>query len=323
MPFDTIRGQDHAVGILRRSLATGRVAHAYLFEGIAGCGKMLTASALVEALFCGSPEPCGACPACRKMAKQQHPDLHLLEPEKGVIKIDQVRELQKELSLRPVESPKKACIISQADRMNQASANAFLKTLEEPPGNALLILLSDTPTALLPTVLSRCQRLRFSPLSQEVLAELLEARGLSAEDALFSASLADGSMERALAITREGFLARRREIIEQVIDLSPHDFGVLTATAERLGHDREEAQEVITVLTLFFRDVLLISHGSGNLVNTDLYPLMERPVRRLSRRGVLERLDALTRAGQGLLRNVNPRLTLEILFLTLAVEKQP
>ena len=320
MPFDEIRGQDHAVGVLRRSLAANRLAHAYLFEGIEGCGKMLTAFSLVEALFCGSPEPCGACPACRKMANRHHPDLHLLEPEKGVIKIDRIREIQRELSLRPVDAPKKACIVSQADRMNQAAANAFLKTLEEPPGNAVLILLSDTPTALLPTILSRCQRLRFNPLSQGVVTGLLSARGVTAEEARSAASLAGGSMEKALAITGQGSLARRREIVEQVIDLTPRNFALLTATAERLGHEREEAQEVVEVLTLFFRDVLLSRHGACSLVNADLQAFVERTAESLSTRGILERLEAVTGAGRSLLRNVNPRLTLEALFISLALK---
>lgn len=320
MPFSAIRGQDRAIGILRRSVASGRVAHAYLFEGPDGCGKMLTAISLVAYLFCRSDEPCGSCPACRKLAGGQHPDLHILGPEKGVIKIDRVRQLQLELSLRPVEAPKKVCIVSQADRMNHAAANAFLKTLEEPPGSAVIILLSDTPTALLPTILSRCQRLRFDPLPTETVAELLVSRGIPTEQAQSAAQLAGGSMAKALAILQEGFLARRREIVEQVIGLTPRNFAVMTATAERLGHDREQAQEVVEVLTLFFRDVMLLRHGSGPQVNDDLIGNAALTAAALPTRAILERLDALSRAGQALLRNVNPRLTLEVLFMTLAPE---
>ncbi len=321
MPFATILGQEHAVGVLRRSLAGERVAHAYLFEGIDGCGKMLTALSLVEALFCGSAEPCGGCPACRKLASLQHPDLHLLEPEKGVIKIDQIRELQKELSLRPVEAPKKACIVSQAHKMNQSAANAFLKTLEEPPGSALLILLSDTPTALLPTILSRCQRLRFNPLPLEIVAQLLMNRGVPAEQAQSAASLAGGSMAKGGAIAQEGFLLRRREIVEQVIGLSPREFGLLTATAERLGHEREQAQEVVEILTLFFRDVMLCRHGAPPPGNSDLAGIVERTARTLQTGEILGRLESVLKAGQSLLRNVNPRLTLEALFMALSMER--
>lgn len=316
--FDTIRGQEHAVGILRRSLASGRVAHAYLFEGINGCGKMLAATALAGALFCGSQEPCGACPACLKLAKRHHPDLQCIEPEKGVIKIDRIREAQRELSLRPVEAPKKVCIVSQADLMNQAAANAFLKTLEEPPGSALIILISAAPTALLPTILSRCQRLHFNPLPTEIVAELLTGQGFPPDQAQSAASLAGGSMARGVAIIQEGFLARRRDIVEQTVTLTPRDFARLTATAERLGREREDAQETVELLTLFYRDVLLCRNGSDVLVNADLRDLVTRTARSLSPREILEKLDATLRAGQSLLRNVNPRLTLEALFLTLS-----
>jgi DNA polymerase III subunit delta' len=320
VPFDAIRGQDHAVGVLRRSLAANRVAHAYLFEGIEGCGKMMTALSLVETLFCDSGQTCGTCPSCRKMAGRQHPDLHLLEPEKGVIKIDRIREIQKELSLRPVEAPKKVCIVSQADRMNQAAANAFLKTLEEPPGNALLILLSDTPTALLSTILSRCQRLRFNPLPLAVVTELLLTQGVLAEQAMSAASLAGGSMAKGVAILQEGFLVKRREIVEQVIGLTPRNFALLTTTAEKLGHEREQAQEVVEILTLFYRDVMLCRHGSAPTVNADMLAVVEQTASSLTTGGIMHRLESVLSAGQSLLRNVNPRLTLEALFMALAVE---
>ncbi|HWI41267.1 MAG TPA: DNA polymerase III subunit delta', partial [Verrucomicrobiae bacterium] len=174
--FAGIVGHDRELSILKRALHAGRVAHAYLFEGVEGCGKKTAALALVQALFCGGVEPCGGCPSCRKIASLQHADLHLLEPDGAQIKIDQVRELQKALSYRPIEAPRKACIIDQADRLNPAAGNALLKTLEEPPGNALIILVTSAPSAVLPTILSRCQRLEFSPVPQEAIRQLLEAR---------------------------------------------------------------------------------------------------------------------------------------------------
>lgn len=317
MAFADVRGQDHAVGILRRSLSAGRVAHAYLFEGPSGCGKRLAALALIQALFCGASDPCGTCPACRKLAKGVHPDLHLLEPEKGVIKIDPVRELQRELSLRPLEAPRKACIITQADTMNPSSANAFLKTLEEPPGSAVIILLTESVATLLPTILSRCQRLRFGTLDQETITELLTQRGIPRDVARVAASRAGGSMEKGLAIAGEDALGKRRDVVEQVLGLTPQDFAALTTTAERLGDDKEQAREVVEVLTSYYRDLLLHCHGSTDVVNGDLMDLINRSTH-LSRRGILERLDSLNRAGYALLRNVNPRLALETLFIALA-----
>ena len=128
-------------------------------------------------------------------------------------------------------------------------------------------------------------------------------------------------MEKALAIALDGSLARRKEIVEQVIVLSPRNFALLTATAERLGRERDEAREVVEVITLFLRDVMLYRYGSGSLVNADMESLVAQTAGALSPRGIRERLEAATRAGQSLLRNINPRLTLEVLFMSLAMEK--
>ena len=131
MTFARILGHERQKDILRRALAGGRLAHAYLFEGPEGVGKRLMALALVRAVFC--PEGgCGVCAACRKVDHHNHPDLHLLEPDGTLIKIEQIRAIQKELSYRPLEARKKVCLIDSADRMNQAAGNALLKTLEEP-----------------------------------------------------------------------------------------------------------------------------------------------------------------------------------------------
>ncbi|HEX2768808.1 MAG TPA: hypothetical protein VHN12_05950 [Geobacteraceae bacterium] len=111
MPFAGILGQDNSITVLGRSLETGKIAHAYLFDGIEGCGKKKTALAFIEAVFCGQSAGCGHCPSCRRIACMQHPDLHLVEPDGAYIKIDQIRELQRNLSFRPFEAPKKACII--------------------------------------------------------------------------------------------------------------------------------------------------------------------------------------------------------------------
>ena len=143
MSFSRIIGYDRNISLLRRALATGKLSHAYLFNGIDNSGMKEVAIALVEAIFCNGTDGCGACPSCRKIAGLRHPDLHLVQPDGAFIKIDQIRELQKELSYRPFEAPKKACIIEDADRMNPSAANAFLKTLEEPPGDAILILIDN------------------------------------------------------------------------------------------------------------------------------------------------------------------------------------
>ncbi len=318
MPFSRIIGQDGPISILRRALATGRLAHAYLFEGIEGVGKKATALALIEAVFCGREDGCGTCPSCRKMAARQHPDLHLLEPDGAFIKIDQIRDLQKELAYRPFEAPKKACIIDGAERLNQAAGNALLKTLEEPPGNALIILVTAQVSGVLPTILSRCQRLHFQSLPEEAIAAYLTENGIDGEPARIAASLAGGSMKKALEIGKDTALGDRKQFLERLSGLSLLEITPLFSAAEELAADKEKAMELLELLTSFLRDVLLLKGGGDGIVNADLMPLLEREAGRLSQTRVMERIGHVGEARQALLRNVNARLTLEVLFMRLA-----
>ena len=321
MPFTPILGQDSCITMLRRSLATGRLAHAYLFEGIEGCGKKATALALIEAVFCGRDEGCGSCPSCAKIARLQHPDLHLVEPDGAFIKIDQIRELQKELAYRPFEAPKKACIIDGAERLNPAAGNALLKTLEEPPGNALIILVTEQSSSVLPTILSRCQRLHFQALSQETIAACLDRQGIDSESARVAALLAGGSMKKAMGIAKETVLTERKEILERLSALSLREITPLFATAEELASDKDKVAELLGLLTSYLRDMLILKGGGDGIANIDLLPMLERESARITQERIMERIGHVAAARQALVRNVNSRLTLEVLFMRLAEQQ--
>ncbi len=317
MPFSSIAGQDRITALLRKSLESGRISHAYLFEGIdAGC-LMDTALALVQAVFCGKTDGCGECESCRKVSGRRHPDLHFLQSDGAFIKVDQIRDLQRELSLRPYQARKKACIIEDADRMNPASGNAFLKTLEEPPGDALLILLTTHGEAILPTIRSRCQILRFPPLSTETVASLLRDGGAGDEQARMAAALAGGSLARARDIAGADWLRMRKTLLERTSRLSCRDIFPLLETAEDYSRDRESAIEAVDMLKLFWRDILLFRAGSSEIANLDLLPLVSDLSERLTTEQILEKLERITITGQALARNVNPRLALEVLFMDL------
>ncbi len=318
MPFTDIVGQDGNIAMLKRSLASGRLAHAYLFEGIEGCGKKKTALALVAALFCERGEGCGSCPPCRKVALSQHPDLHMIEPNGSFIKIDQIRELQRELALRPFEAPRKACIIEAADRLNPASGNALLKTLEEPPGHALLVLLTANISGVLPTILSRCQQLHFPALPEPLIAEFLRDRGCTPEMAGIAASLAGGSLKKAVEVGAEETLASRRRFLEQVAALSLQRIAPLFTAAEELAADRETALEMLELLTTFLRDVLHLQEDMQDVVNTDLLPLLEQEAGKRSATLTMERIERVNEARSAIQRNGNLRLVLEVLFMRLA-----
>ena len=318
MPYTGILGQDNSIALLSRTLATGKTAHAYLFEGIEGCGKKLTALAFIEAVFCGGTEGCGHCPACRKISSGRHPDLHLVEPDGAFIKIDQIRELQRELAFRPFEATKKACIIDGAERLNPAAGNALLKTLEEPPGNALLILITANPDGVLPTVLSRCQRLHFSALSEAAIDSILRERGRAPEAARIIASLAGGSMGKAIEIGEETALMERKGFLEKVGALSLGEITPLFALAEELAGDKENALELLGLLTAFLRDALLMRCGDGRVVNIDLLPLVEREAAQFSGDEIMERIGHVSECRAAITGNVNTRLALEVLLMRLA-----
>jgi DNA polymerase-3 subunit delta' len=318
MPFAGILGQDNNIALLSRSLAAGKIASAYLYEGIEGCGKKKTALAFIEAIFCGGNEGCGHCPSCRKIAGYQHPDLHLVEPDGAYIKIDQIRELQRALAFRPFEAPKKACIIEAADRLNPAAGNALLKTLEEPPGNAILILITANPDGVLPTILSRCQRLRFAPLAEATVESLLREMGSVPEVARVVASLAGGSMGKAIEIGEETALHERKNFLARVCSLSMDDISPLFAFAEEMATDKENTLELLELLTAFLRDALLLHSGSRDVVNSDLFQLLERETGSFSGRGIMERIRHVAETRSAIMSNVNARLALEVLFMRLA-----
>lgn len=267
MPFRDICGQDRPVRLLRRAWASGRLAQAYCFTGPAGVGKRSTAVALAQAVTCLSPvtaapggEPldaCGVCRACTRIAAGQHPDVALITPEeKTVITIDQIRRLSERAALRAYEGPVKVWILDPAHEMQEPAANAFLKTLEEPPAGSLFILVTTARSALLPTIRSRCQEVRFTALAEEHLRTILERHGRSAG----IAAMAGGSAERALAPDASERCAARARLVEEVwsaLDSLP----ALLDQAERLAKDRETLEDALEALLVFTRDAAVAGMG--------------------------------------------------------------
>ena len=320
MVYDAIIGQGRSIAILQRARAGGKLAHAYLFDGIEGCGKRKTALALVQSIFCSDDkgEGCGHCPSCNKVAALQHPDLHLIEPDGAFIKIDQVRELQREMAFRPFEAPQKACIIDNADRLNPAAGNALLKTLEEPPGNALIILITANPGGMLPTIISRCQRLQFQAIPQPALEDYLVSQGTPAETAGIASALAGGSLKKALEVSSEAVLQDRQSLLQRILSLSLNDIASLFAAAEELAADKEKAQEMLELITTLLRDMLFLRQGNGDISNRDLLPLLEQGAARFTAASLMTLIEQVAATRRALFRNVNTRLALEVMFMRLA-----
>ncbi len=320
MTFANIIEHDRQKEVLRLALKNQRLAHAYLFEGPEGIGKKLMALALARALFCESGAGCGECVACRKVDHLNHPDLHLLTAEGTQIKIDQVRKIQQELALRPLEAKVRVCLIDGAETLNPAAANALLKTLEEPRPGTLMILLSAKPEMLLDTIRSRCQRLRFNRLPRARLAEILEHRlGLSEPEALVMAALTDGSFKKAFGDNREFYLERRKYLLKALASLSTGSIFPLFELAQELAEDKEALPDILDIFQSFYRDLLLLKHGrpESELVNVDIREILYARSGTEQVPALLKKLESVEQARFHLQRNVNRQLAMETMLMTI------
>ncbi len=317
MKLAAIKGQNRVIDALKRSISVNRVAHAYLFEGPDGCGRRSAALALIQALFCKEPvggDACNRCSSCCKLVSGNHPDLHQLQPlpDKRDITIEQVRELQQILSLRPFESSRKGCIIEPAERMNEKSANAMLKTLEEPPGDAIIILLANQSDRLLSTIRSRCQHLRFSTLGTDVVTGILLEKGFEQARAAKLASLSEGSMKRAISLDGESDLADREKLLSLLTNLSSVRIGSIFDQSESLASGREEALQSFKLIISLLRDMMIIrSSGCTDISNSFLYQELADEAARFTQSSILDLLELAIAVRNAVQGNANSKLAIE------------
>lgn len=245
---------------LMRSVKAGRIAHAFLLSGPHGTGKRTCANYLTQTILCASPQaPCGQCPACKKVMAGLHPDVQVVGEEEKSISVDTIRALRDQLALRPFEADRHITLIPRADRMTAQAQNALLKTLEEPAGGNVFFLLTDQPGAILPTIVSRCRRLRFSPVSVEACAAILAEKGVEPGRARLAAACAQGAVGRALEIAGdEDYLPLRGKALSSLKALSGGKAGVARAISF-LGEGKSaaaRAPEWLEILEVVARDLM-------------------------------------------------------------------
>jgi len=339
MPFREILGQQRVIRVLRKALDTDNLPHAYLFYGTAGVGRFKTARTLAAALFCDAAEgdACGSCSHCLRVEREEHPALSVVrpvvrkgdkdwevDPDRGEIRIDQIRELQKWFAVRSFDGGWRVCILDGAEKMNAPAANSLLKTLEEPPPESLLVLISPTRTQLPPTVVSRCQPLYFPPVGRSEIEEILraDAGGADAGDLVLTAALSRGSVGRARQMDPDWIAGERKGWIRGLMDVTGEEpEQSVLAFAEALSG----APRVFDVLDLFlmwYRD-LVICRGLGDvdrLLNVDLVPEIREVAESRDTLAWVEKARAVQRARAELLdrRNLNTQLVLETMLLRLA-----
>ena len=275
MIFDDIIGQEKALARLKGYVDSQAVDGAYLFTGPAGVGKSLAALIFAKALNCATPGAygCDTCVSCRKIDKGAHPDIHIIDSGAGQtstgllpdessiqIKIGAIRALQEDINYRPYEGRKKVFIINNAQQLNLESANAFLKTLEEPPRDSLIILVTDRPALLLPTVLSRCRIVKFYPMQRSVLQDTLMARsvgGVSYEnaEAHFLAYYSEGSLGISLKLKSEGLFEQKNRIIDLFCSIGKQTDDPVSLAS------RQDLLTSFNILVSWFRDIYMLKNG--------------------------------------------------------------
>ncbi|MBI5903287.1 MAG: DNA polymerase III subunit delta' [Deltaproteobacteria bacterium] len=281
MSFKDILGHDKEMAALKNAILNSRVAHAFIFSGPDGIGKRLAALEFARALNCEgfNGDSCGVCASCRMMDAGTHPNILQVWPTvkeredllenaydgAGLIRISQIRDIQEFLRYR-IDGGKKAVVVDYAERLMPQAANAFLKTLEEPPPGSVIMLITSRPSDLLPTILSRCQRINFRPLPDDaVSAVLVSERGVEKGAAQAVARLSCGSISKALRYVDEGAHESRREILRRLTALAAADTDELLKFAEDLSK-MDGLPEMLEFMKGWYRDRLVTREGAGHLV---------------------------------------------------------
>lgn len=314
MAFCEILGQERAVKVLQNILAGERLAHAYLFYGPSGVGKKLAAGQFVKALYClsSSSDACGACAMCRKIVDGNHPDVVWITAAETSIKIDQVRTVQHRLSYKPYEGQRTTVIFDGCEHLTLPAANALLKTLEEPPDNTLLLLLTGHKDAVPITIVSRCQLVQFQALASEHLYTIFTRHGLDSETARLAAALSEGQADRFSADNFSQTLASRQTAHTVLQNVAQAKGMTSFLQARQLAGKREQCEELLHWLSLFLRDLTMLKVApSAQLHNhdlhTDLVPIAQRaPLDQL-----IEAFAQLQQLRSHLSLNSNPQLIFE------------
>lgn len=309
--------------MLKKHVTNGTTRHAYLFSGPPGLGRRTLALRFAQALNCQTPVstgiPCGACRDCKQIESMHHADLSIVQAdsEGGTLKVDQIREVRKTLTYKPYQSKYRVALFLRFHEANDSAANALLKTLEEAPSYAVLILTADNPEQLLPTIISRCEVLRLRPLRVEEVQRDLENRGVESGRAKLLAHISGGRPGYARRLVQDDqLLDKRDERLNDLLTLLPASRVEKFKYADLLAKDKDSMRQAILFWLSYWRDVMLrTAQATSPLVNVDRNVEIEDIATRMDLSSARRVVSGLEEALEKMDKNVNSRMLAEVLLL--------
>ena len=324
--FKDILGQKQVKEHLQTAIKQKNISHAYLFAGEVGSGRRTMADAFARALLCESPtedgDSCGRCKSCMQAGSKNHPDIHYLTHDKFNIRVDEIREqLNSDIQIKPYSSAYKVYIIPEAHRMNEQAQNALLKTLEEPPAYAVIILLCDNASSLLQTITSRCVTLQMKPVSKDEIAEyLMKKLQMEADRARLAAGFCQGNIGQAIRFaSSEDFQQIRGQVLKLLKEIDDMPLPAITDEIRNFSKDRTNFYDYMDLMLLWYRDVLMYkaTKDTNILLYHDEYSAIQKQASKRSYEDIEKIIQAFDKVKIRLDANVNFDLAIELLLLTI------
>lgn len=323
--FNDVIGQEQIVTHLQNAILSGKVAHAYVIHGERGSGKEFISKIFAKALQCESDEekPCGVCRSCKQAAGNNHPDIILVQHEKpNTIGVEDIRQkINGDIAIKPYSGSRKVYIVNECEKMTVQAQNALLKTLEEPPAYAVILLLTTSLDTLLPTILSRCVILNMRPVKDDLVkGYLMREVQVPEYKAEVCVAFARGNLGRAKALaTSEEFDNIKHEAVTLLKYIKDMEINEIVAAIKKISDYQFDINDYLDILSVWYRDVLLFkaTHDANHLIFRDEIQYIRKVADQSAYEGIEIILDALDKAKTRLKANVNFDLTIELLLLTI------
>ena len=320
--FNHYIGQERIKGILKNFIIRNRLSHAYSFEGVVGMGKLTLAKIFATAILCHDKEEaaCEKCISCRKMLSGNHPDFTIISSEKSSIGIEEIRNIQDKIIVKPIESERKVYIIDQADKMTAQAQNCLLKTLEEPPPYVVIILCVSNINAILKTIQSRCTRINFDNYSNEEIKSIICTQNVSDSQVIdFAVSFSQGVVGKAFSIISEDFLKLREEVLQVLKSIRVQPIEEMFKIAGFFESNKDDIDNIFDIMVTWFRDIAIYQHlkDENILINYDKKGIIFNSISEYNKVDLVCSVNIIEKARKNIKININFQMAIENMLLNL------